>query len=125
MLCLLSKQKKNYPGVKNMKTVSSEQIRGDFTEIANKVRYNKESYILTRHNKPYVGIVPLELLDILSIIIKHSVHNKHIAKILQDNATFITNEDLKFLSELERRPTKTPPSLKNAAVSVKGKIKGL
>lgn len=108
-----------------MKTVSSEQIRGDFTEIANKVRYNKESYILTRHNKPYVGIVPLELLDVLSIIIKHSIHNKHIAKILQDNATFITNEDLKFLSELERIPTKIPSSLKNAAVSVKGKIKGL
>lgn len=122
---MFTRKQKNYLGVKNMKTVSSEQIRGDFTEIANKVRYNKESYILTRHNKPYVGIVPLELLDILSIIIKHSAHNKHIAKVLQDNATFITDKDLKFLSELENIPAQIPPTLKKAAVSVKGKIKGL
>ena len=50
---------------------------------------------------------------------------KHIAKVLQDNATFITDKDLKFLSELENIPAQIPPPLKKAAVSVKGKIKGL
>ena len=49
---------------------------------------------------------------------------KHIAKVLQDNATFITDEDLNFLYELERRPAQTTPTLKKAAISVKGKIKG-
>lgn len=107
-----------------MKTVTSEQIRIDFTEIANKVRYNKESYILTRHNKPYVGIVPLELLEILAIIIKDSANNKRLSKLLKEHATFLTDADIKFLYELEARPAQIPTNLKKAAVAIKGKIKG-
>ncbi len=124
MFSLSLSNKINFPLDIEMKTVTSEQISSDFHEIANKVRYNKESYILTRHNKPYVGIVPLELLKILAIIIKDSTNNKHLSKLLKEHATFLTDADISLLYELEARPAQTPINLKKAAVSIKGKLKG-
>lgn len=106
------------------KTVSAEQIRGNFTDIANEVKYKKESYILTRHNKPCLGIVPLELLKILAIIMKDAASNKYLTQILQEHASFISVEDYHFLIELSHNPKPMSASLQSAATSLKGKVKG-
>ncbi len=105
-----------------MKTVTAEQIRSDFTEIANNVRYKKETYVLTRHNKPCVGIVPLELLNMISAVLNKATQNKQIAKLVEEYVSIIEPEDYEFLMQWSDNPPELSKDLKAAAKSLKGKI---
>lgn len=108
-----------------MKTVSSENIRKEITDIANKVRFQKENYILTKNNKPYVGIVPLETIQLLNDIIEASSQNKAIAEITQNYMITITKEDKAFLEQLLANPKPMNSKLQKAAKSAKAKINNL
>lgn len=105
-----------------MKTVPSNEIRKDFTDIANKVKYTKESYIVTNQNKPSVGIVPIEFLQLLPIIRDQAMHNKQLANALKDFITYINDADMEFLDNLLKAPTNVNPLLKNAAKSLDNKL---
>lgn len=106
-----------------MKMVPSNDIRKDFTDIANKVKYTKESYIVTNQNKPSVGIVPVEFLQLLPIIREQAISNKKLAKALKDYITFITDKDIEFLDKLSKTPKQVNANLQAAAKSLKGKIR--
>lgn len=105
-----------------MKTVPSNEVRRDFTDIANKVKYTKESYIVTNQNKPSVGIVPIEFLLLLPIIRDHAMHNEQLANALKDYITFITEEDAEFLDNLVKSPKQANVHLNAAAKSLSKKL---
>lgn len=108
-----------------MKIVSSENIRKEITDIANEVRFHKENYILTKNNKPYIGIVPLETLQLLNDVIEASFNNKAIAEITQNYMVTITKEDKIFLDNLLANPKPMNSKLQKAAKSAKAKINNL
>lgn len=105
-----------------MKTVPSNDVRRDFTDIANKVKYTKESYIVTNQNKPSVGIVPIEFLMLLPIIRDQAIHNEQLANALKDYITFITDEDVEFLDNLLKSPKQENRHLNAAAKSLSKKL---
>ncbi len=108
-----------------MKMVSSENIRKEITDIANEVRFQKENYILTKNNKPFVGIVPLEVLQLLTDILKASAKSTEIANILKNYMITITEEDREMLEDLLKNPKPMNENLKKAALSAKSKIRNL
>lgn len=105
-----------------MQIIKANDIRKDFTDIANRVKYAKESYIVTNQNKPSVGIVPIEILQLLAVIKVEATKNKELARALEDYITFIDDEDVKFLADLNNAPKNVNPHLKDAAKSLKGKM---
>ncbi len=105
-----------------MKTVPSNDVRRDFTDIANKVKYTKESYIVTNQNKPSVGIVPIEFLLLIPIIRDQAMHNEQLANALKDYITFITDEDTEFLDNLVKNPKQANAHLNSAAKSLNKKL---
>ena len=106
-----------------MKTVASNDIRKDFTDIANRVKYTKESYIVTNQNKPSVGIVPVEFLQLVNLIKKEVAGNKKLAKLCKEYITFINEDDMDLLDELFHSK-KINKNLKQAQESLKGKVRG-
>lgn len=106
-----------------MKTIAANDIRRDFTEIANKVKYAKESYIVTNQNKPSVGIVPLEFIKLFFHFKEIIANDKKLAKLFKDYVTFITEEDIEFLDKINSETKKPNQTLQAAAESLKGKLK--
>lgn len=108
-----------------MKSVSFENVRKVLSEISNEVKYGKEKYILTKNNKPYVGIVPVEMIYLVQELLAASQKNKAISKILDTYAINITEDDINFLRDLEASPGKLNTKVKEALETAKGKISNL
>lgn len=105
-----------------MKTLPFRDIRENFTEVANQVNYSKAYYLLTKNNKPMVGIVPPEAMQLLAEIFSAAKESKQIAKILEKYMLTISEEDLSFLKEMLKNPPKPNQALLHAAESAKRKI---
>lgn len=45
---------------KELRQKQATQVRQNFQEVIDKVHYTKESLLITKHNKPWVMIKPLE-----------------------------------------------------------------
>lgn len=45
------------------KTIGVTQARDNFRDIVDKVQYGGDKYIIKRHGKPAVAVVPLEVYD--------------------------------------------------------------
>ncbi|MFO1259154.1 MAG: hypothetical protein U1E78_12195 [Gammaproteobacteria bacterium] len=108
-----------------MKSVSFEHVRKELSEIANEVKYGNENYILTKNNKPFVGIVPVEMIYLVKELLAASKKNKDLSKIIEHYALHITDEDLLFLQNLEKQPGKLNARAKKAFSSIKGKISNI
>ncbi len=111
--------------VGSMKSVSFENVRKDLSEISNKVKYGRENYILTKNNKPYIGIVPIETIYLLKELLDASKQQKSLSKIVANYAINITDEDFEFLNALEKNPGKLNRDTKKAFSSAKDKISNL
>jgi PHD/YefM family antitoxin component YafN of YafNO toxin-antitoxin module len=106
-----------------MKTLPFREIREHFTEVANQVNYSKSYYLLTKNNKPMVGIVPPEAMQLLAEIFAASKTSKQIAKILEKYMLNISEEDFSLLNEMLENPPAPNEALLKAAESAKRKIK--
>lgn len=51
-----------------MTTVSIVELRKRFTDVVNTATYQKERFVLMRHNKPVVAIVPMEDYELLEAL---------------------------------------------------------
>lgn len=51
-----------------MTTVSIVYVRKNFAEVINTATYRKERFVLMRHNKPVVAIVPMEDYELLEAL---------------------------------------------------------
>ena len=51
-----------------MTTVSIVDMRKHFAEVINRATYKKERFVLMRHNKPVVAIVPMEDYELLEAL---------------------------------------------------------
>ncbi|MEE9166808.1 MAG: type II toxin-antitoxin system Phd/YefM family antitoxin [Candidatus Neomarinimicrobiota bacterium] len=51
-----------------MTTVSIVDMRKHFAEVINTATYTKERFVLMRHNKPVVAIVPMEDYELLEAL---------------------------------------------------------
>ena len=51
-----------------MTTVSIVELRKRFTDVVNAANYRKERFVLLRHNKPVVAIVPMEDYELLEAL---------------------------------------------------------
>lgn len=105
-----------------MKTVAANDIRRDFTEIANQVKYAKQSFIVTNQNKPSVGIVPIEFLQLISIVKDAIAQDKKFAARFKDYITFINEQDIDLLEALDQQCT-VNQHLAQAAKTLKGKVR--
>lgn len=108
-----------------MKSVSFENVRKELSEISNEVKYGRENYILTKNNKPFVGIVPVEMIYLLKELLEASKKKKSLSQIVDNYAINITDEDFEFLKDLEKSPGKLNRNAKNALSSAKNKISNL
>ena len=52
-----------------MEQMAFRDIRTHFTEVANKVQYAKQRYILTKNNHPALAIIPIDDLELLDKLI--------------------------------------------------------
>jgi prevent-host-death family protein len=52
-----------------MEQMAFRDIRTHFTEVANKVQYAKQRYILTKNNHPALAIVPIDDVKLLNRLI--------------------------------------------------------
>ena len=53
-----------------MEQIAFKNIRAHFTEIANKVQYAKERYVLTKNNRPALAMISIEDLNLLNELIE-------------------------------------------------------
>lgn len=108
-----------------MKSVSFEHVRKDLSEITNEVKYKGENYILTKNNKPFVGIVPVDMIYLLKELFIESQKNKSLSKIMNHYAITISEEDIEFLTNLEKEPGKLNNKIQKAISAAKQKIENL
>lgn len=45
--------------------VTVREMRHDFADVVNRVRYGGQRFVVTRHGAPRVAVVPLEDLELL------------------------------------------------------------
>jgi hypothetical protein len=108
-----------------MKMVSSENLRKEITEIGNIAKYEKESCIVTKNNKPYFGIVPMETMQLLAEIVSASHKNKAIYNITKNYMINISSEDIALLERISIAPANMSKNLLNASKSIKSKFKNI
>lgn len=102
-----------------MNTIPFSQIRERFTDIAQKVQFEKQIFITKRNNKPAVGIVPVEYVQLLLDIFEKSKESKDIAEITNKYIMFLEREEFNQLKALIANPYKpTKVMLASAKASV-------
>lgn len=112
-------------GTAKMKSASFEHVRKDLSEITNEVKYKGENYILTKNNKPFVGIVPVDMIYLLKELFIESQKNKSLSKIMNHYAITISEKDVEFLTHLEKEPGKLNNKIQKAISAAKQKIENL
>lgn len=105
--------------------VSSENLRKEITEIGNIAKYEKQSCIVTKNNKPYFGIVPMEAMQLLVEIVSASHKNKAIYDITKDYMINITPDDIELLQKISNDSIKMNKNLLKASKSVNSKFKNI
>ena len=96
----------------HMQTMPFKDIRKDFTDIAAKVQHLKDCFLLTKNNKPSVGLVPPEMLLLLVDIVNLSKENEEVAKLIEPYAIFLSEEDFDLIESRIEKPQQLNSRLK-------------
>lgn len=92
--------------LKSMKSIPFSSIRESLTTVANEVQFYKESYFLTKNNKPVLGIVPAETLLLLEEVLELARTSKEVAKVIEKYTLAISKEEYdNILTRLEELPS--------------------
>jgi PHD/YefM family antitoxin component YafN of YafNO toxin-antitoxin module len=92
-----------------MNTIPFSEVRERFTDIAQKVQFEKQIFITKKNNKPAVGIVPVEYVHLLLDIFKKAKESKDIADVMKQYMVLVEPEEfeqLKAMIETPPKPTK-------------------
>lgn len=98
-----------------MNIIPFSEVRERFTDIAQKVQFEKQIFITKKNNKPAVGIVPIEYVHLLLDIFNKSKESKDIAELTSQYMISVKPEDFKKIQEMiENPPTPTKRMLDSA-----------
>jgi prevent-host-death family protein len=77
-----------------MKRITTAEARKDLADLLNRAAYGKERFVVTRHGKELVAIVPLEevtLLDRLRALLSRKDFERALAE-MEDDGTVAWDE---------------------------------
>jgi len=80
-----------------MKSISTADARRQLAELLNRSAYGKERFVVTRHGKELVAIVPKEEIDLLDRL-RRALRDRKLRAALEQAA----GEDLTSWEELKR-----------------------
>ena len=84
-----------------MESISTADVRRQLAELLNRSAYGKERFVVTRHGKKLVAIVPVEDLDLLERVKRLRQDGKVRAALRAAEAGDVTSwEDLKQALDL-------------------------
>lgn len=89
-----------------MNKIQFSDIRESFTDIAQRAQFGKETFLLTKNNKPAVGIVPVEFLMLMSEIVEKASVSKDIAEITEKYMLLLDPEDMDYIKSMIKNPPK-------------------
>lgn len=100
-----------------MDAIPFSEIRERFTDIAQKVQFEKRIYITKKNNKPAVGIVPIEYVSLLLAMFKNAKDSKDIADLVSQHVMFLAPDDFSQLESVLQNPPKPTREAIASAVS--------
>jgi prevent-host-death family protein len=71
---------------RHMENITTAEARKHLAELLNRAAYGKERFVVTRHGKELVAIVPVEDLDLLRRV-RQFVSRKEVEEALRDLET--------------------------------------
>lgn len=89
-----------------MHKVQFSDIRESFTDIAQRAQFQKESFLLTKNNKPAIGIVPVEYLMLISEILEKAAISKEISEITDKYMLLLDPKDMDYIKNVLKNPPK-------------------
>ena len=105
-----------------MNTITFGNIREHFTEVSDEVRFGKKSYVITKNNKPALGMVPIESLMLLFDILEKAESSSEIAEITNKYAAVLDSKEFRELSDMLKNPPKASNRMKASIRAAKNKF---
>lgn len=106
-----------------MNKIQFSEIRESFTDIAQRAQFGKESFLLTKNNKPAVGIVPVEFLMLIAEIVDKASESKDIAEITDKYMILLDPEDMDYIKKVIKSPPKANKRMQASIRAAKKKFK--
>lgn len=105
-----------------MRPIPLSDVRAQFTDLTQKTQFLREPYILTRNNKPVVGLVPVEYLMMLFEVLKVAKKSNDLSAIIEKYLLVIDHEEIEKLQEYLENPPMANKRLQASVRAAKRKF---
>ena len=105
-----------------MNKIQFSDVRESFTDISQRAQFGKEVFLLTKNNKPAVGIVPVEFLMMMSEIVDKASVSKDIAEITDKYMILLDPKDMDSIKKVLKSPPKANKRMQASIRAAKKKF---